>query len=220
MSLNHALHWRYAPKRMTGQRVSDEQLNAILKAAQYAPTSMGLQPFNLYLIDRKDLIEAIKPIAYHQPQVSEASHLLLFAAYNHLSAEHIDTYLENISETRGVTMQSLSAFRDSMMRFANSSSTEQIRHWATNQAYISLGFALAEAALINVDVTPMEGFDANAMDALLELQKQGLYSVALLAIGFRDEANDFLAAEKKVRRPLDKLVTRLTGSATTPVRQS
>ena len=148
MSLKDALHWRYSPKRMTGAKVSEEDINSILKAAQYAPTSMGLQPFTLFLIDKQDLLQKIRPIAYNQPQITEASHLLLFTAYTRLSQGHIDNYLQNIIDTRKVTAESLDAFRQSMSRFAERQSEEEIRNWATNQAYIALGFAVAEAALI------------------------------------------------------------------------
>jgi len=210
MSLKDALHWRYSPKRMTGAKVSEEDINSILKAAQYAPTSMGLQPFTLFLIDKQDLLQKIRPIAYNQPQITEASHLLLFTAYTRLSQGHIDNYLQNIIDTRKVTAESLDAFRQSMSRFAERQSEEEIRNWATNQAYIALGFAVAEAALIGIDVTPMEGFDSKALNQLLNLGEMGLSSVAILAIGYRDTHNDFLANEKKVRRSIDQLVIRLS----------
>lgn len=209
MSLNEALHWRYAAKRMTGEKLSEANIDAILKAAQYAPTSMGLQPFSLLLISNKELVEKIKPIAFNQPQISEASHLLLFAAYCTLTEKHIDDYLQNIMHTRGVDAESLALFKAAMLRFREGKSGEEIKHWAANQAFLALGFAIAEAALIGVDATPMEGFDALALDDLLGFPSQQLHSVSILALGFRDEANDFLVGQKKVRRHLDLLLKRL-----------
>ena len=208
MSLNDALHWRYAPKRMTGAKVADDKIAAIVKAAQYAPTSMGLQPFKFILIENKDLQEKIKPIAYNQAQITEASHLLVLCAYTQLQQDHIDQYIQNIIDTRGVSRESLDAFAASMSRFVQTQSDEQIKHWATNQTYIALGFALAEAALIGVDVTPMEGFSVQKLDELFDLPHQNLSSIALLAIGFRDVDNDFLAHEKKVRKNIDELLIR------------
>lgn len=209
MSLKDALHWRYAPKRMTGDIVATEHIEAILNAAQYAPTSMGLQPFRMILIQDPAIKAQIKPIAYNQPQTTESSHLLLFCAYTQLAQHHVDTYLQQIMTTRSVDANSLVPFRDSMMRFVNNSSSDQITQWATNQAYIAIGFALAEAALLGVDITPMEGFDKSQLDDFFALPSQQLTSVALLAIGFRDEDNDFLAKEKKVRKPLSQLVKRI-----------
>lgn len=209
MSLNDALHWRYAAKRMTGKKLSEANIDAILKATQYAPTSMGLQPFCLVLISNKELVEKIKPIAYNQPQISEASHLLLFAAYSSLTVQHIEDYLQNIMHIRGVDVDSLSLFKNAMLRFHESQTEEQIKHWAANQAFLALGFAIAEAALIGVDATPMEGFDSVALDNLLDFPAQQLHSVSILALGYRDEENDILVHQKKVRRPLDLLVKRI-----------
>lgn len=208
MSLNDALHWRYAPKRMTGELVPEDEIDAILQAARMAPTSMGLQPFTLLLVRNKALAEKLSPIAYNQPQIKEASHVLIFAAYTELSVAHIDRYLENVRQTRGVSADSLEAFRNAMLRFRQQSSEEQIRTWAQHQAYLALGFAIAEAALLRVDVTPMEGFDAEQLDRFFSLPEKGLHSVAMLAIGYRDTQNDFLAGAKKVRRDMEDLVIR------------
>jgi nitroreductase len=208
MSLRDALKWRYAPKRMTGQTVPESDIDAIIEAARMAPTSMGLQPFSLLLVRDKILAEQLAPIAYNQPQIREASHLLIFAAYTELSLSQIDRYLENIMVTRGVSAESLQAFRNSMVRFQQQTGPEQLRIWAQHQAYLALGFALAEAALLRVDVTPMEGFDPLKLDQFFGLQERGLHSVAMLAIGYRDEDQDFLAGAKKVRRSKEELVVR------------
>lgn len=208
MSLKDALSWRYAPKRMTGQAVPEEEIAAIVEAARLAPTSMGLQPFTLLLVKSKAMREQLSPIAFNQPQIREASHVLIFAAYTELTIAHIDRYLENIRETRGVSADSLEAFRNSMIRFQQQSSPDSIRTWAQHQAYLALGFAIAEAALLRVDVTPMEGFDAEKLDQFFSLPEKGLHSMAMLAIGYRDVQNDFLAGARKVRRSVDELVVR------------
>jgi nitroreductase/dihydropteridine reductase len=206
MSLKDALHWRYAPKRMTGEIVHNDKVNAILQAAQFAPTSMGLQPFKILLISNTELKEKIKPLAYNQPQITESSHLLIFAAYTKLKMEQIENYINNISTTRKVSTESLNDFKNAMVGFANSNSEENIIKWASNQTYISIGFALAEAALLGVDATPMEGFNTEQINTLFELNDKGFTSVAMIALGYRDSQADFLANAKKVRRPLDLLV--------------
>jgi len=207
MSLQEAMHWRYAAKRMTGEKVSEEQVESILDAARYAPTSMGLQPFNIIVIEDPALREKIRPLAWNQPQITEASHLLVFTAWTSLTEQHIDEYLADIVETRGVSIESLQAFKNSMMNFARSSADKT--EWAARQAYIAMGFAMAEAALQRVDSTPMEGFRAAEVDALLGLDAMGLTTITLLPLGYRDEVNDFLATSKKVRRAKDKLIIRM-----------
>jgi nitroreductase len=208
MSLNDALHWRYAPKRMNGKEVSEDQIEAILKAAQYAPTSMGLQPFKMVLIKDNELREQILPIAYNQAQIIESSHLLIFCAYTKLTEQNIEDYIQNIMKIRSVSRESLAPFFNSMIKFVNNQSDDQITHWSSNQTYIALGFALAEAALLGVDITPMEGFNSKSLDKMFDFQKNNLTSIAILAIGYRDVEQDFLANEKKVRRSIEDLVTR------------
>lgn len=209
MSLHDALQWRYAAKRMNGQKVTEEKVSSIMKAAQLAPTSMGLQPFTIFVVESPELREKIRSLAFNQPQVTEASHLLVFAAWTSLTEAHIDEYLNDIMETRNVTAESLAAFRRSMMKFADNASPEEKKEWAARQSYISFSFALAEAALLQVDTTPMEGFNAAALDELLGLEAMGLTSITLLPIGYRDEENDILVNVKKVRRSADKLFIRL-----------
>jgi nitroreductase len=207
MSLQEAMHWRYAAKRMNGQKVAEEHVEAIIDAARYAPTSMGLQPFSIIVIENAELRAKIRPLAWNQPQITEASHLLLFAAWTNLTEQQIDEYLADIMATRGVSRESLDAFKASMMNFARSPADKI--EWAARQAYIAMGFAMAEAALLRVDSTPMEGFRAAEVDALLGLPALGLTTITLLPLGYRDEANDFLASSKKVRRSKDKLVIRM-----------
>lgn len=209
MSLHDALEWRYAAKRMNGQKVPAHKINAILKAAQYAPTSMGLQPFTIFVIENKELREQIKPLAYHQPQITEASHLLVFTAWTDLNAAHVDAYINEIMATRGVTKESLEAFKNSIMGFVNNQTDIAKLHWAANQTYIAFSFALAEAALQQVDATPMEGFNAAALDDLLQLKEKGLTSITLLPLGYRDEENDIFVHAKKVRRDKEKLFIHL-----------
>jgi nitroreductase/dihydropteridine reductase len=84
---------------------------------------------------------------------------------------------------------------------------EENFHHAAKQAHIALGLAVAAAALAQVDATPMEGFNAPALDALLGLREKGLRSSMLLALGYRDTASDWNVSLKKVRKPLTELVT-------------
>jgi nitroreductase len=201
-----ALRWRYATKRMTGETISDESLKTILEAIRLAPTSLGLQPFSVFVVSHKELKERLAPAAYNQPQITESSHLLVFAAKKDISPEFIEEYLKNVAETRNTTVDSLAGFR-SMIEGYVSGNSAHIEAWAGKQAYIALGFALAAAALEKVDATPMEGFSPDAVDEVLSLQEKGLRSVCLLALGKRNEQEDSLAHAAKVRRSEKDLFT-------------
>jgi nitroreductase/dihydropteridine reductase len=209
MELINALNWRYATKKMNGQKVEMEKVDAILEATRLSASSMGLQPYTILVIENDELKSKLLPLAYNQSQIVDGSHLVLFAAWSDVTEQHVEEYLQDIAATRNVTLESLSAFRASLMGIVNGRTQQQKHEWAARQAYIAFGTAIAAAAVEEVDATPMEGFDAAAVDALLGLEDKGLRSVTILALGYRDSANDFMVNLKKVRRDKDKLILKV-----------
>ena len=209
MKLIDALNWRYAAKRMNGQKVPHEKIENILEATRLSASSMGLQPYTILVVENEDVRKKLQPAAYNQPQIVESSHLLVFAAWDNVTEAHVDEYLKNIADTRGVALESLEAFRASLMGIVNGRTTEQKHEWAARQAYIAFGTAIAAAAVEQVDATPMEGFKPEAVDEILNLKVQGLRSVTILALGYRDAEKDFLATAKKVRRHKDHLIQKV-----------
>lgn len=209
MNLINALNWRYAVKRMNGRKVPAEKVNTILEATRLSASSMGLQPYTILVVEDEALRKQIQPVAYGQPQITEASHLLIFAAWDNISLEQVDAYIRQIAGERGVAPETLDSFRSSLEGIVTRNTPEQNYQWAARQAYIAFGTAIAAAATEQVDATPMEGFDPAALDALLNLKEKGLRSVTLLPLGYRDTDQDWLASQKKVRREKDKLFLQL-----------
>ncbi|WP_221393918.1 NAD(P)H-dependent oxidoreductase [Dyadobacter sp. NIV53] len=194
------LNWRYAAKRMNGESVPEEKLNTILEAIKLSPSSAGLQPYNVIVISDKELKEKIFNTAAPQPQIKESSHLLVFAAWEKITAKQIDDFINLIATTRDVTLESLAQYQQSISSNILSRSEDVNFNWAARQAYIGLGHALVAAATENVDATPMEGFNAGKLDEILGLKEKGLRSVVIVTLGYRDQENDGLAKAKKVRR--------------------
>jgi nitroreductase/dihydropteridine reductase len=195
------LNWRYAAKRMTGEVVPQDKLDNILEAIKLAPSSAGMQPYNVLVIDNKEVKEKIFEIANNQPQILESSHLLVFAAWEKITVESLDKYMNLIATTRGVTLDSLAVFHSRISGGILSRSEEVNFDWAARQAYIALGHALVAAATEQVDATPMEGFNAAALDEIFGLKEKGLKSVVIMTLGYRDVENDPYVKAKKVRRP-------------------
>lgn len=206
MNLVNALKWRYATKRMNGQIVPEEKINRILDAVQLSASSMGLQPYTLISIRNKKMRETLRPAAYNQPQFTEGSHVLVFAAWNSISETQVDEYLAHIANVRNESADSLADFRTSLLRIVNNHTAEEQYQWAARQAYIALGTAITAAAVERVDATPMEGFAPDEIDNILGLREKGLRSVAMLVLGYRDGKNDIFATARKVRRPKEKLI--------------
>lgn len=206
MNLLDALNWRYATKRMNGNKVPAEKIETILEAARLSASSMGLQPYNILVIENEAVKKQIHEAAFNQPQVLECSHLLVFASWTKITEKEVDSYISHIATTRGVSVESLEGFKQSLTGFVVNKTDAEKAEWAAKQAYIAFGTALVAAAVEKVDATPMEGFIPAKVDEILGLSEKGLRSVTLLALGYRDETNDFLVNQKKVRRTKDELI--------------
>jgi len=199
MNITDALNWRFAAKRMSGQTVPQDKLNRILEAARLAPSSYGLQPYSVLVIEDQALRQKIRPVAFDQPQVTESSHLLVFAAHDNVDEDHVDDFIRLTAEVQGTDVSDLDDYKAMINGAVTRFSAEEKLHWATKQAYIALGTAVTAAAFEQIDASPMEGFDKDALDRLLGLKEKSLRSLVLLALGYRDE-NDHHAILKKVRR--------------------
>jgi nitroreductase / dihydropteridine reductase len=201
MNLNDNLKWRYATKKMNGKAVPEDKLQYILEAAQLAPSSSGLQPYSILVVSNKELKEKMKPVAWEQSQLTDASHVLVFAAWENYTEEKIKAVFDRTIQERGLPETAMDDYRERLWGMYSQMPEEWHFHHAAKQAYIAFGLAIAAAAEQKVDATPMEGFDAAAMDELFNLKEKGLRSVVILPLGYRDESNDWLVNMKKVRTP-------------------
>jgi nitroreductase len=195
-----ALSWRYATKKMNGNQIPQEQLENILEAVRLAPSSFGLAPFTVVVVKDPAVKAALLPHCYNQPQITGSSALLIFAPWKNITVQHVDEYMAEIASTRGIPVEALADFSATLKGKVSNTSAEDLLIWAAKQAYIALGFGLAAAAIEKIDSTPMEGFNPAGVDEVLGLDKKGLTSACILALGYRDAENDYLANATKVRR--------------------
>ena len=210
MSLIDALNWRYATKRMNGESADEDGVARILDAIHLAPSSYGLQPYSVLVIRDPALRARLAPAALNQPQITEGSHLLVFAAWDPVTPEQVDQMIARTAARRGLPEDKLDGFRQTIKGTLEKLGSDEARYqWAAKQAYLGLGIGLAAAALEHIDASPMEGFDPAALDRLLELPSRHLRSVALMVLGHRDEDNDWLAPMEKVRWPRARTIIEL-----------
>jgi nitroreductase len=205
MNIIEDLNWRYATKRYINQEVPQAQIDTLLESIRFTATSLGLQPFEIYDIRSTDIREKMREAAYNQPQLTEASHVFVFAVWTHVTEEMVDQYLQFIADTRNREISQLAGFKKSIMGFLGDKSTEEIIKWSSNQAYIALGKAMVAAAQMRVDSTPMEGFNRDAVDELLGLRDKNLHAAVMLTVGYRDTENDPLAGAQKVRKAIHQI---------------
>ncbi|WP_114395599.1 nitroreductase family protein [Oleisolibacter albus] len=202
------LNWRYATKKMDpAKMVPQDKLDRILEAVRLAPTSSGLQPFEVLVVTNPEIRERIRAIAWNQGQVTDGSHLLVFAAWDTYTPERINMMFDLVNSERGFTNEGWENYRKMLLSTYPQRDPEVNFQHAARQAYIAFGAAIIAAAFEGVDATPMEGFDADKLDEILGLRARGLRSAVILPLGYRDAAHDWLVNLKKVRRPREALIT-------------
>lgn len=207
MELLDKLNWRYAAKAMNKEKVSQEKIDNIIEAISLAPTSSGLQPFEVIIVKNQELKDKIKAISWNQSVVSDCSHLLIFAAWDTYTEERINYMFDLVNEVRGFENEGWENYRQMLLgAYPQRDAEENFQH-AARQAYIAFSQAIAAAAFEGVDATPIEGFDPAALDEILGLREKGLRSCVMLPLGYRDTESDWLVNLKKVRKPKEKLVT-------------
>lgn len=207
-SLIDHLQWRYAAKKLNPERpVPQALVDRIIEAARLAPTSSGLQPFEIISVTNPEVRAKIREIAWNQAQITDGSHLLVFAAWDNYTADRINHMFDLTNEVRGFKNEGWENYRQQLLKSYPQRDAETNYAHAARQAYIALGVALLAAAEAKVDCTPMEGFDPAKLDEILNLRQRGLRSVVILPLGYRQEEGDWLVKLAKVRRPMREFLS-------------
>lgn len=202
-----SLKWRYATKKYdTTKKVSKEDLETLKEAVKLSVSAIGLQPYKVIIIESPEVREKLKDAAggNNQNVIMDASQLFIFANEVNVGEKHIDDYFNNIMRTRGVEAESLKAFKDSISGFIGGLSLEDKNTWTAKQSYIALSTLINSAALLKIDATPMEGFNAAKFNEILGLEKLGLNAAVIATIGYRHE-EDAMQHAVKVRKSNEEL---------------
>ena len=209
-TVNDRLMWRYATKKFDPERkVPKEVIDRIVEAIRLAPTSSGLQPFELLIVRNPQLRGKIREAAWGQQQITDASHLLVFGVWDDITPDRINMMFDLTNDVRGFKNDGWETYRQKLLGIVAARGREANYHSAARQAYIGLGVGLLAAAFEEVDATPMEGFEPETVDEILGLGARRLRSVILLPVGYRASEGDWLVDLKKVRRDPDHFVTEI-----------
>lgn len=194
-----ALQWRYATKKFDpAKKVSEKDMQELLEAARLAPSSYGLQPWGFVVVTDPAVRKQLRPHAWNQPQVEDASHLIVLCSRTDIDAAYVKRYVQAIAKTRGIPEEPLETYEGMMLGFVKNTTPEELASWAKHQVYLALGILLESAALKRIDACPMEGFDAKRFDDVLGLAKHHLTATVLCTLGYR-APDDHAAALAKVR---------------------
>ena len=206
MNIIDSLKWRYATKKFDDTlKIEESKIDIIKNAFNLTATSFGLQTINLIVISNKNIRESLVEHSYFQKQVLEASHLLVICIQSDISDTDIDNYFDNVKAIRNTSETILSPYRKDLKNNMKKMTMKERQQWSKNQAYIALGNLMTVCALEEIDSCPMEGFNPEAFDELLDLKSKNLNSVLLLPIGYRSK-DDMFATFKKVRKQLNETI--------------
>lgn len=208
-SVLSALRWRYATKAFDPQlKIPAEIWSALEESLLLTPSSFGLQPWRFIVVDSTELREELRKQSWNQAQVTEASHLCVFAARTDLTGEDIDAWMERMAEVRTFDVETLDPFKQIIEGFASAMDATSRHAWNARQVYISLGQFMAAAALVGIDTCPLEGINASAYDKVLGLENSGYATAVACAAGYRAAA-DKHATLPKVRFEAERVIRHL-----------
>ena len=201
------LNWRYATKQFDpARKISAQDWATLENALILSPSSYGLQPWTFILINDRAMREKLFPSTWEQQQILDCSHYVVFAVRTKMTEDYIDNYLRRVVEVRGGTADSLSGYRSLIVGDVVTGPRGAIaQEWATRQTFIALGTFMTSAALMGIDTCPMEGFEPDAYDRILDLGAKGLASVVCCAAGYRLPTDKY-ATQKKVRFKRDDVI--------------
>lgn len=198
-------NWRYATKKFNSEKkISNSDLEILKEAIQLSSSSYGLQPYKVLIIENEEIRKQLQPASWGQSQITEASHLFVFASVTNVDAVYITRYAENMAKTRNIPFDSVKGYADFMIGNITTLTPEKQIIWAQKQAYLALGNLLNAAAELKIDVTPMEGFLPEQYNEILGLKEKGLHATLVATIGYRHDEDD-TQHYAKVRKPITEL---------------
>jgi nitroreductase/dihydropteridine reductase len=205
MQLIDNLKWRYATKKFDpNKKVNREDLEKIKEAIQLSVSSYGLQLYKILIIEDDELREKLKPASWGQSQITDASHLIVFCNYSQVKDENIEDYIQLKAETEGIDREILKGYGGFMKGKIGEKTDIEIRNWTEKQTYLAMGNLLAACAELKIDACPMEGFDPEKYNEILQLSERGLNAAVIATIGYRSD-DDQTQKGKKVRKPFESL---------------
>ncbi len=197
--------WRYATKKYDAtKKVSASDLEILKKAIQLSTSSYGLQLYKVFIIENPEIRAKLQPVSWGQSQIVEASHLFVFANIVDVQDEHIEDYVQNIANTRGLTLEDLKGYSDFMKSKIVPLPVDKKSVWTSKQTYLALANLMNAAAELKIDVTPMEGFEPEKYNEILGLNEIGLNASLVATVGYRHE-EDATQHYAKVRKPIEEL---------------
>ncbi|MCC5465412.1 NAD(P)H-dependent oxidoreductase [Pelosinus baikalensis] len=208
-----AYNYRHACKEFDpSKKISEEDFNFILETGRLSPSSFGFEPWNFLVVKSSELKEKLKMLCWGaQGQLPTASHFVIILSRTPkdmiFNSQYISTFMKEVQELPAdvvkIKQEYYQKFQENDFRLLDSE--RALFDWACKQTYIALGNMMTAAALIKIDSCPMEGFDKEKVEILLEqegaLDRNQFGVACMVAFGYRKED-----PRSKTRQNMDKIV--------------
>jgi nitroreductase len=204
-----ALNFRYATKAFDpARKIPSDTWVAIETSLALTPSSFGLQPWKFLVVDTPEIREKLKAASWGQPQVTDASHLVILTARTDLSQADIDSWIARLAEVQGTPIENLSGLAGMISSFSGAMDAPAKQAWNTRQVYIALGQLMTAAALLGIDTCPLEGISPADYDEVLGLRDSGYTTAVACVLGYRS-GDDKYATMPKARFPEERLIAHI-----------
>lgn len=206
----HALEERFTCKRYDpSSHIPDSYFNMILEAGRLSPSSFGFEPWKFLVIENKELLERILECSWGAKKNADRTVIILARRGVDAQSTWVHDIAHNVQglspEVEEKVLQAFSTFQNNDLHVLDNDRT--LFDWAGKQTYIALANMLSAAALMSIDATPVEGYNADALNQLLA--DAGAFDPTewgvsvLVQFGVHDPSHRM---HPKTRRPFDEVV--------------
>ena len=209
-----AFNYRHACKEFNPEKkISDQDFNFILETGRLSPSSFGFEPWKFLVVQNHNLREKIKEHAWGgKKQIPTSSHLLVMLArkgyFMKYDSQYMKDFMKNVKQMPEDAIKARIGYIENFQRndFKLLESERALFEWACRQTYISLANMMTAASMIGIDSCPMEGFNTEKVNAVLDkdlgidTEKFGI--ACMVAFGYRKTEPG-----TKTRQSMDEIVT-------------
>ncbi len=184
------------------KKISDEDMHYILEVARKSPSSFGMEAWKFLVITNEELKAKLKPFCWNQPQITTCSHLVVVqAGIDSLKVE--SGVVRSRLMRRKMPQDKLDSFIELYVSHLSNvlNSDEKIYQWSARQTYIAAANMMNAAANIEIDSCPIEGFEKENIERVLELDTSKYQVAMLLPFGYRVNEQS-----KQLRSSFDSVV--------------
>lgn len=193
------------------KKIPQEAMDQLYDILRNSPSSVNSQPWHFLVLESDEAKELVLPafFEFNQPRVKDASHVVIFLARNEMPRSYLKEIVDQEDKDQRFPEAGMKEANDKGRQYfvdLNNKTPEQLHKWQDRQIYIALGNLLFAAAALDIDSTPIEGFDPQKLDEIFELKEKGFRSVVVASLGYRSH-DDFNATLPKSRLPFKEIFT-------------